>query len=64
MGILQIGGARACGNLDICMCMFIMPMFFAFVVLMMNKCYLFVFELCTMMLTSYGPISLKYLVNG
>jgi hypothetical protein len=33
-------------------------------VLIMNKCYLFAFELCTMLLTSHGSISLKYLVNG
>jgi hypothetical protein len=42
-----IRGARACGHLDICMCMFIMSMFYAFAVLM-NKYYLFAFELCTM----------------
>jgi hypothetical protein len=43
---IQSGGALTCGHLDICMCMFIMSMFYAFVVLM-NKCYLFAFELCT-----------------
>jgi hypothetical protein len=57
MGILQSREARACGHLDICICMFIMPMFYAFAVLMMNKCYLFAFELCTMLLTSYGSTS-------
>jgi hypothetical protein len=61
---IQSGGAPACGHLDIFMCMFIMPMFYAFFVLIMNKCYLFAFELCTMLLTSHGSISLKYLVNG
>jgi hypothetical protein len=53
-----------CGHLDICMCMVIMPMFYSFSVLMMNKCYLFVFKLCIMLLTSYGSISSNFLVNG
>jgi hypothetical protein len=44
---IQPVGARACGHLDICMCMFIMSMFYAFAMLL-NKCYLFAFELCTM----------------
>jgi hypothetical protein len=44
---IQSGGAPACGHLDIFMCIFIMSMFYAFVVLK-KKCYLFAFELCTM----------------